>query len=210
MKPEILDIFDSDFEWFGPDKQNEERMVLLRTIELASQLKDYSWFVELGTFKGINARNFVVALEKLQKPSLFASVDFNPFNKRLHFYPKEEWHNRMLTSTKYCNPQFIEGKTVDRYDTFRDNTIAWLFVDACHCFECVRDEIELYTPKVMSGGYMIFHDTATAQNEQWVTHNPPRNYGVTKAINESKTLRDNFTLIHNLAKGHGTQVWKKK
>jgi hypothetical protein len=207
MKPQILKL--EDFEWH-PGNSVGEREALIRTIELAAEIKqDNPVFVELGTFKGINARNFICALNNLNVNGNFYSVDFNPFNKRLHFYPKVEWEKRCSILIGSCTQDFLEGKTVDRAKDFEDNSIVWLFVDACHCFECVRDEIEVYTPKVVPGGYMLFHDTATRQDGQWVTHEPPRQYGVLKAIQQSKTLKENFTFMHEVKTRHGIQVWKK-
>jgi hypothetical protein len=209
MKLNKLKIDDSDFFWVR-GTWPAERNLLLGTLELASELSyNNPAFVELGTFKGINARNFIVALNKLGKQCRFFSVDFNPWNKRLHFYPKEEWQARCDSITGTCVQGFLEGKTIDRVKDFSDGEIAWLFVDACHCFECVRDEIKLYTPKLMIGGYMIFHDTMIPQNEQWVTHDPARSYGVKRAINQSVELKNQFKLICQDNTHHGTQVWRR-
>ncbi len=166
-------------------------------------------FVELGTFKGINARNFITALDKLGDKCRFFSVDFNPFNKRLKFYPRVEWEKRCRDIKGVCVADFLEGKTTDKASFFKDSEIAWLFVDACHCYDCVSSEIALYTPKLAVGGLMLFHDTATRQDEQWVTHDPPRKWGVPQAIKKSEELKNQFEFLYEVKAHHGTQVWKK-
>ena len=120
-----------------------------------------------------------------------------------------EWEKRCLGLKGTCTQYFLEGKTTDRATNFKDGSIVWLFIDACHCFECVSKEIELYTPKIAAGGYILFHDTAMQQHEQWVTHNPPRRYGVTKAIAKSIELKNQFTFVHESRSRNGTQIWKK-
>ncbi len=206
----MLDHKDPDFIWVGGNKPSE-RHALLETIEEATKFPGVNWFVELGTFKGINARNFIVALNKLEHACLFASVDFNPFNKRLHFYPKKEWESRCENIIGHCVQYFFQGKTVDRAVSFPTNRIAWLFIDACHCFQCVSEEIAAYAPKLMSGGYMLFHDTNTEQHEQWVTHQDnPRRGGVGKAIKQSAVLHSDFEFVKEIKSHHGMQIWKKK
>ncbi len=208
MKPSIIKVNDPMLDWC-PGNKHPEREVLLYTLEEAVKLPGYNWFVELGTFRGINARNFINTLNKLNHNCRFASVDFNPFNKRHHFYPKIEWETRCKNIIGPCIQYFFEGKTVDHANGFDNESIAWLFIDACHCFECVRDEIKLYTPKLTAGGYMLFHDTSKEQNDQWVTHDPPRRYGVIKAINQSQELKTKFKFIGEVKTNHGIQVWKK-
>lgn len=205
-----LDHKDPDFIW-APGNRPAEREVLLETIEEAAKIapEGVNWFVELGTFKGINARNFIIALNKLKHACLFASVDFNPLNKRLHFYPKVEWEARCKLIDGLCTQHFFEGKTVDRAISFPENRIAWLFVDACHCFDCVTEEIEVYEPKIVSGGYILFHDTNIEQQDQWVTHEIPKPGGVKKAIKKSKVLHENFEFIKEIKIKHGIQVWRK-
>lgn len=40
----------------------------------------------------------------------------------------------------------------------------WMFIDGCHCENCVRDDMVAYDSKLVDGGYMLFHDTLpTAQ-----------------------------------------------
>lgn len=199
---------DKNFIW-APGNKIPERKALLETIEKAAAIDGVNWFVELGTFKGINARNFIVALNKLGKECHFVSVDFNPLNKRLHFYPKVEWNSRCCAISGSCTQHFYEGKTVDYAKTFLNNIIAWLFIDACHCFECVTAEIKLYEPKIAPGGFMLFHDTATEQQDQWVTHKVSRPGGVKKALKQSKILHEKFELIQDINSHHGMQVWRK-
>lgn len=201
---------DPDFKWLGGANQEPERQALIRTIELASELQiENPAFVELGTFKGIKARNFIVALNKLNCVSKFFSVDLNPFIKHLNFYPRVEWEKRCNDIEGVCVAKFLEGQTVDMAPLFKDSEIAWLFVDACHCYECVSSEIMLYTPKLAVGSFMLFHDTKKRQDDQWIGHNPPRKYGVLKAIEESQDLKNQFKLLYETRAHHGTQVWQK-
>ena len=210
MVPKQLSVDDPDFKWLGGANQVPERNALLQTIELASELQiENSAFVELGTFKGIKARNFIIALNKMNRVCKFFSVDVNPFIKHLNFYPRVEWEKRCSDVQGVCVAKFLECKTVDAAPTFQDGEIVWLFVDACHCYECVSNEIMLYTPKIATGGFMLFHDTNKRQDDQWIGHNSPKKYGVLKAIEKSQELKNQFELCYEIRAHHGTQVWQK-
>lgn len=38
--------------------------------------------------------------------------------------------------------------------------IHWLFIDGCHCHDCVAKDTELYYPKLAPGGYLAYHDAS--------------------------------------------------
>lgn len=43
-----------------------------------------------------------------------------------------------------------------------------LFIDGCHCYNCVVDDFLLYSPKVAQNGFILFHDTNS--NPNWQNH----------------------------------------
>jgi hypothetical protein len=55
---------------------------------------------------------------------------------------------------------------------FADNSIDGIFIDAAHEYEAVKEDLELWYPKVKSGGYFCGHD---------YSHGWP---GVIKAVDE--------------------------
>jgi hypothetical protein len=55
----------------------------------------------------------------------------------------------------------------------------------------------------------LFHDIAGRQDNQWVAHDPPRKWGVPKAIRKSKILKEQFELVFESRAHNGIGVWKK-
>ena len=41
---------------------------------------------------------------------------------------------------------------------FEDNSLDFVYIDANHAYEFVKEDIELWYPKVKSGGYVMGHD----------------------------------------------------
>lgn len=212
MKPEILNI--SDFK-FRPGSIKEAG-VLLRSIELAAELLPFNNFVELGAFKGDTSKIIIKSLNILKCKSYFYSVDINIPGPRRTWRPKTEWMKTcygLLKDTRYCYADFLESKSWDSATTFPNETVNWLLIDACHCFECVTKDTLAYIPKIAPSGLILFHDTARwdKENSQW-SHDDGsmRPFGVNKAIDNCKMLQSNFKLLFELKAGHGIQVWQRR
>lgn len=49
-----------------------------------------------------------------------------------------------------------------------DNSLAFCFIDGDHTHDYIVRDIELWTPKIMRGGTIVFHDYARQKNGCWV------------------------------------------
>ncbi len=59
---------------------------------------------------------------------------------------------------------------------FKDNYFDWIYVDGDHSYEFVKKDLELFFPKVKSGGYITGDD--------YVWWGPFLGFGVKKAIDQ--------------------------
>lgn len=66
----------------------------------------------------------------------------------------------------------IKGLTNEVANQVPDNSLGLLYIDACHEYQCVKTDLELYYPKVVSGGLVCGHDYLNLS------------YGVNKAVKE--------------------------
>jgi len=65
---------------------------------------------------------------------------------------------------------------------------AWVFVDACHCFECATRDIEQWGAKIAPRGVIVVHDT-TAYRKNYTKahqHGHTRPFGVFQAVETSE------------------------
>lgn len=80
--------------------------------------------------------------------------------------------------------------------SFEDSYFDWLYIDGNHLYECVKQDLELYCPKVKDGGYIVGDDYGA---EGWWEN------GVQRAVDEFTSQRPYLTL-----EVRGTQFVIKK
>lgn len=60
--------------------------------------------------------------------------------------------------------QFLLGSSHDpELAALVEEPVVWLWVDGCHCFDCVVDDMETWIPKMAPGGLVVFHDANEGQ-----------------------------------------------
>jgi hypothetical protein len=52
----------------------------------------------------------------------------------------------------------IRMTSVEASKLYENNTLDFVFIDACHAYECVKEDIDHWLPKVKSGGILAGHD----------------------------------------------------
>ena len=72
----------------------------------------------------------------------------------------------------------LKKKSCEAVKEFEDESIDIVFIDANHQYEAIRQDVELWYPKVKVGGIFSGHD-----------YSPKWNRGVKKAVDEFMTLR---------------------
>lgn len=218
MKPKT-DINSKRFNWMAV---KDKIYCLAASVELALEQKfDKPTFLELGTFNGNTIRNLARIIEDAGKAAHICSVDLNPDRAKkpqsagptLLFDSEIEWNKAFKDISENITCEFITGKTSDVVDSCPKD-VSWLLVDACHCYDCTLNDLNLYAPNVMSKGIIAIDDTAnnkrTKENSQWVIHNEPQKFGIIQAIKDCNYLQKNFMLVHESHIGHGIQIWQKK
>lgn len=78
--------------------------------------------------------------------------------------------------------------------------VAWIFIDGCHCYECVSSEIVAWKDRILPGGLIVFHDVDSRYEKtkdcQWYHGDLRSQGGVYKAVIESKLEEFDFSVIH--------------
>ena len=85
------------------------------------------------------------------------------------------------------NIHIEKGCSWEYANTFEDNSIDFVFIDADHSYEAVKKDILSYFPKLKIGGIMAGHDYEFKEyNEEYVNEDGhgDRHHGVIKAVNE--------------------------
>lgn len=90
----------------------------------------------------------------------------------------QEWHDKnYLQLLERVAPfkdkvEIFRGLTTDMANNIPDESLGMIYIDACHEYECVKKDLELYYPKVVPGGIIAGHDFLNLS------------YGVNRAVKE--------------------------
>jgi hypothetical protein len=66
-----------------------------------------------------------------------------------------------------------QGYSYDFVDSYKDNYFDFIYIDACHIYESVKADLEMFLPKLKNEGLMCGHDYFNYSN-----------FGVIKAVDE--------------------------
>lgn len=91
------------------------------------------------------------------------------------------------------NVRIIQGNSLIVAECLEDNSLDFVYIDANHQYEAVKEDIKNLFPKVKLGGYICGHDYCEACS------------GVIKAVSEFLTDNPNYKIFVN-----DTDWWFKK
>ena len=122
---------------------------------------------------------------------------FDDYKTRRPFEVKYEEAVKRLS--KY-NCDIINGFSMDVVKTFKDESLDFVYIDANHNYEFVRDDIREWTKKVREGGIVSGHDYIDL---------PGRNLGVIRAVDEYVKEHGYGLSIttHNGSRDHRCPSW---
>ena len=141
---------------------------------IVEQAKDNSKFVEVGSWKGRSAAYMLVEIINSKKNIQLTSVDnwIDQISYEIYLNNMREF-----LSIPSLYRHFRES-SADGAAFFEDNSLDFVFIDACHLYECITLDINSWLPKVKKGGILAGHD----YNLDDPTN--PEHAGVIKAIDE--------------------------
>jgi glycosyltransferase involved in cell wall biosynthesis len=136
-----------------------------------------SKFVEIGSWKGMSAAYMSVEIANSGKDIDFYCIDTwegSIEHKNANMVPKTLYNiflENMRPLEKYYRS--IRSKSIEAAQIFEDKSLDFIFIDASHEYEDVRDDIIAWLPKLKEGGVIAGHD--------YITNDFP---GVKKAVHE--------------------------
>ena len=149
--------------------------------------------VEVGVCRGEHAANILSLW-----PGFLHLID--PWAKVEGYeeeYDQEENFKATLAATEqYSGRYLIHRKTsLEAAGDFEDQSLDFVYLDANHAYEAVRDDLEAWWPKVKVGGMLAGDDYGIIE-EQWVDFGHGRvRFGVKRSVDEfAKKRRKNISI----------------
>lgn len=117
--------------------------------------------VELGTFRGFFSKHIVSNWPgKLYMVDVWRPLSYEEYDDASnHAANKDAYENAMNSIKGYEDRAFmIRMKGNYALDLFQDNSLDFVYIDANHTYEGVKEDVENWYPKVKSGGLVMGHD----------------------------------------------------
>ncbi len=119
-------------------------------------------FVELGVWKGRSIMYMAERAKELNKNVIIHGVDVFEVGDQQQHCAKfgTDFYGEVINNIEPMKDIITLHKmsSHDAYKLFEDESIDFLFIDAHHTYEDVKKELELWYPKVKTGGIISGHD----------------------------------------------------
>lgn len=153
---------------------------LLGLKEIADEfLNKNSVMAEIGSYAGVSSELFALHCKEIYCIDPWEYNGKEDFNS---FRAENEFDN---TLSKNDNMFKIKDTSDVAVNMFEDSSLDLVYIDGCHDYECVLDDINNWLPKVKNGGVISGHDY----------HLPQVKNAVDKFFNNIKTYQDNSWLV---------------
>jgi hypothetical protein len=151
---------------------------------LVKLLKGYNHAVgcEIGVHTGSTASLLLAALPGIK---IYHAVDPWESYEQYDGTEYKKPSNKVYKKWKDAKLQFIartnaykktvihQMTSVEAVKKFKDNSLDWIFIDANHQYEYIKENLRLWTPKVKKGGIVSGHD-----------YGSKKYWGIKKAVDE--------------------------
>ena len=134
--------------------------------DIVNKAEDGARFVEVGTWLGRSASYMAVEIINSGKNIKFDCVDTwkgslnedlhqnNPLVKEDRLY--DEFLKNIDPVRSVVNP--VRLQSVEAANLYEDNSLDFVFIDASHDYENVKNDIAAWYPKIKNGGILAGHD----------------------------------------------------
>lgn len=163
--------------------------------------------VEIGSHKGKSTAYLARGAQENKHRPVVCAVDV--WRRFAEYYPEkassifndptifDTWEDQMVRAGVRESVWPLEMSSADAREEFGDDdTIGVLFIDAAHDYENAMRDFALWSPLVVSGGIVAFHDYG---NPRWP-------HGVTRVVNEELRDSGSYTDFNTM----GTLAWATK
>lgn len=115
---------------------------------------------EIGAASGVFSLEILNwGISKLYVVDIWQEV---PYIRGMASEPQEN-HNQRYEDAKarlkdFTNAVFLKGLSEKMADKVPDNSLGFIYIDACHYYEYVMKDLQAWVPKLVKGGVCGLHD----------------------------------------------------
>lgn len=166
----------SRIHWAGTDGMMPPEQ-LLAVVRLAYECPVEGDTVELGAWVGLTTVHLAAACQARGRGDVFAVDTFAASKEGGTTYASAakyggttlaQFHETVRASELERRVHAHVGLTIEMADRHRDRPVRFLFIDADHSYDGVKADFEAWSPSVVPGGFIVFHDYAIADVRRFV------------------------------------------
>lgn len=117
-------------------------------------------YVELGTHHGMSFYAACQAKQSFGIAGECIAIDTWAGDKHAGFYSGKVFDDFLnYLSATYPDEYYIRSKFENALECFEDKSIDLLHIDGLHTYEAVKNDFDMWLPKMSNSGVMMFHDT---------------------------------------------------
>lgn len=148
------------------------------------------------------AKNFKEPEINILEIGLYAGESGNAMRQYAELKGKKTYltgidNNRDNEPMRFEYDRLIVGNSAEVHNQINDNSQHIVFLDACHCYNCVISDFYAYARKVKYGGFIAIHDTG--KHIKQFTHfqhgdmsNPLAYISVREALNDILEIETSY------------------
>lgn len=183
---------------FGWISESDYRMIIDSLDESLSL--ECSLYAEIGCFHFKMSRAIYDRLKRSGKKFTLVSID--------HARSKL-WHDQFADRIDCGDAVFLHGDSAEIAKIFHSR-FAFVFIDGCHCIDCASADINSWAPKIVSGGWLLLHDTAHRwQKDKREKKGVHMQIAVREAV-EKTNLLATFDFVEENEERYGMQTYQRK
>lgn len=140
--------------WFYPDDVGLYE-------EMVSSVQDDAIFIEVGCFKGRSTTAMCELIEKYNKKiNLFVVDHFKGSSEHQHDPTLKNLFQAFINNMKDYSGYFsvIPYSSIESAKFFKDKTVDFIYIDASHDYESVKQDLNVWFPKLKENGFIGGHD----------------------------------------------------
>ncbi len=143
--------------------------------------------VELGTHYGYSYLAFCQAIERISSNTSAYAVDTWAGDEHAGFYDASVYDTVLSENRRYAAfSRMIRATFEDASTYFGEHTIDLLHIDGRHYYDDVKEDFEIWLPKLTENAIVLFHDTNVRE----------RGFGVWKFFSELGSRYRTFNFFH--------------
>ena len=130
-------------------------------LEMINKFSDGSRFVEVGSWKGRSSFYMCENIKKSAKDIEFFCVDtWEGSEEHIGNYNLDNLYEKFLTNMKSVESYYFPLKldSISASKRFKDKSLDFVFIDAAHDYDSVKNDILAWLPKIKPGGVLAGHD----------------------------------------------------